>query len=302
MRFEMALGESCDALVRTTDTGDILGHVRGQNVHVHKNPLQALGDLILGPAGTVVELGLQKPGSGQVKRVKLRRAERYGPSVRSKVQVATSPGGLVEMPEAGREVALTRPRVKLRTVFSKGKSEHNRQVGDAGEDLTAAAAALRACNRGVAQYGAPWGPRAEADAITSTGSVGSDKVEISGVGVALKMGADEMLYVHDILGGGPAERNGCLSHGDRVVAINEVSIDGKGEDECARMMNGAMGTSVTMDLVSVGDFDASEPQVKRISLRRTWLPDVVWNVAGDESWPGRWVSGISDQRLATTEH
>ena len=62
----MALGESCDALVRTTDTGDILGHVRGQNVHVHKNPLQALGDLILGPAGTVVELGLQKPGSGQV--------------------------------------------------------------------------------------------------------------------------------------------------------------------------------------------------------------------------------------------
>ena len=81
-----------------------------------------------------------------------------------------------------------------------------------------------------------------------------------------------------------------------------MSIDGKGEDECARMMNGAMGTSVTMDLVSVGDFDASEPQVKRISLRRTWLPDVVWNVAGDESWPGRWVSGISDQRLATTDH
>ena len=59
------------------EVGDVVVDVSGQNIYVHDDPLKALKDMILGRAGTVLEFGLQKPGSGQVKRVKLRRAERY---------------------------------------------------------------------------------------------------------------------------------------------------------------------------------------------------------------------------------
>ena len=70
-----------------------------------------------------------------------------------------------------------------------------------------------------------------------------------------------------------------------MVAVNDVSLGSKRFDECARILNGSMGTAATLDLISVGDFGSSEPQVKRVSLRRTWVPDVVWNAAGDDCAP-----------------
>jgi len=238
------------------EVGDVVVDVSGQNINVYEDPLEALKSMILGRAGTVLEFGLQKPGSGQVKRVKLRRAERYG-SDATKENDPVMPL-LAAIPDSSQQVsASVRPH---------------------------------------SYTSAPGGPRLEADNITSTGSVGSDKFELSGVGVTLRIGPDDMLYVHDILSGGPAERNGCLSHGDRVIAINDLGLEGKRFFECAKMLNGSMGTVANLDLISVGDFGLSEPQVKRVTLRRTWVPDMVWNAAGDEVAPRHEDSGdnVSD--------
>ena len=259
------------------EVGDVVVDVSGQNIYVHDDPLKALKDMILGRAGTVLEFGLQKPGSGQVKRVKLRRAERYGSDAKDECDPALPL--LAATPDSTSQV---RPRVKVRTTFTKGQSEHNKPRREGLQS-----ASVRPHN----YMSAPGGPRLEADAITSTGSVGSDKFELSGVGVTLKIGQDDMLYVHDILSGGPAERNGCLSHGDRVIAINDLSLESKRFDECARILNGSMGTVANLDLISVGDFGSSEPQVKRVTLRRTWVPDMVWNAAGDEVAPRHEDSG-----------
>jgi C-terminal processing protease CtpA/Prc len=253
------------------EVGDVVVDVSGQNINVYEDPLEALKSMILGRAGTVLEFGLQKPGSGQVKRVKLRRAERYG-SDATKENDPVMPL-FAAIPDSSQQV---RPRVKVRTTFTKGQSEHNRTRVEGMQSVSV---------RPHSYTSAPGGPRLEADSITSTGSVGSDKFELSGVGVTLRIGPDDMFYVHDILSGGPAERNGCLSHGDRVIAINDLGLEGKHFLACAKMLNGSMGTVANLDLISVGDFGLSEPQVKRVTLRRTWVPDMVWNAAGDEVAP-----------------
>jgi C-terminal processing protease CtpA/Prc len=255
------------------DVHDVLIDVSGQNIYVHDNPLKVVKGMVLGKMGTVIEFGLQKPGTGQVKRVKLRRAQRYGTEAKSDPDAG--PASAVQAATSDPSVRV-RPRVKVRTAFTKGQSEHNRA---SGEPIPGASGRPNG-------YGSvPGGPRLDPDVVTSTASVGSEKFEISGVGVTLKMGEDGMCYVHDILEGGPAERNGCLSHGDRMLAINDISLEGKRFDDCARILNGSMGTGAHLDLISVGDFGSSEPQVKRISLRRTWVPDVVWNAGGDDSAP-----------------
>lgn len=73
------------------DVGDVLVDVSGQNIYVHNDPLKAVREMIYGRVGTVIEFGLQKPGSGQVKRVKLRRAERYGYDNKNDADVGPAP-------------------------------------------------------------------------------------------------------------------------------------------------------------------------------------------------------------------
>ena len=256
------------------DVGDVLVDISGQNIYVHDDPLKALRGMILGKVGTVIEFGLQKPGSGQAKQIKLRRAERYSSDAKNDADIGLAP--ILQSSTRDASQQQVRPRVRVRTTFTKGQSEHSRPRGEL---------ALGAHARPHGYASAPGGPRWEGDAITSTASVGSEKFELSGTGVTIKIGDDCMFYVHDILAGGPAERNGCLSHGDRVIAINDVSLEGRRLEECARLLNGSMGTVANLDLISLGDFGSSEPQVKRVTLRRTWVPDMVWNAAGDEVAP-----------------
>lgn len=81
------------------------------------------------------------------------------------------------------------------------------------------------------------------------------------------MGADGVPLVHDISERGPAERNGCIAHNDRVVTINDVQTLGKSFAQVADMLNGSMGTSVQLELVA----SSGDEQPKRIMLRRTWV-------------------------------
>eukprot|EP00960_Hanusia_phi_P076841 768620-Hanusia_phi.AAC.3 len=231
------------------EVGDILVDVDGQNVYLHKSPMVLLRKLLSGKEGASVQLGLQKPGSGQTRQVMLRRSEQYdSESATERARLMNSSGQL-------------RPRVRVRkATLSKGKSER-----------------LKLTQEGRSQLEPP-------SSLTSTSSVGSERLELSGVGITLQMGG-EFPYVSDISEKGPAERNGCLTHGDEIVAINESSCRNRTFQECSRMLNGPMGSFVKLELRSSAAFDASEQQTQTVMLRRTWVPDLVWNEAGDEAAP-----------------
>eukprot|EP00961_Rhodomonas_salina_P013852 185550-Rhodomonas_salina.1 len=167
---------------------------------------------------------------------------------------------------AGAGGGQPRPRVKVRNAgFTKGKSEHSRPGTGASESGS-------------------FSLRSEVlDTITSTGSVGMEKTEVSGIGITLRMAADGVPVVQDISERGPAERNGCFSVMDRVLTIDDAPTAGRTYAEVAAMLNGSMGTSIQLELGSGAEREEEQP--RRIALRRTWVPDVVWNEAGDHATP-----------------
>ncbi|KAJ1487813.1 hypothetical protein T484DRAFT_1888566, partial [Baffinella frigidus] len=192
-------------------------------------------------------MGLQRAGAGQVRRVKLLRSDPYRHS-----RSATGP-------------ADTRPKVRVRNAtFTKGKSEHSRAapVEESGVGSTL-----------------PMG----ADGIPRVREISEQApVEESGVGFTLQMGADGIPRVREISEQAPAGRNGCAVLGEKVVAINDVPTLALSYFKCAQLLNGPMGTTVTLDLASD---DGDEAGQQRVSLRRTWVPDVVWDPTGEACWP-----------------
>ena len=81
-----------------------------------------------------------------------------------------------------------------------------------------------------------------------------------GLGVELKTAADGLLVVHVIVGS-PAERGG-IRGGDPITAVDGRSIGGMSVDESAQLLQGAEGSSVTLDVVRGG------AAAGRVALRR----------------------------------
>ena len=232
------------------EIGDLLVQIDAQNIYVHDNPRMLLNSLIVGRAGSLVELGLQKEGTGHVRSIKLRRNDRYA---------STAPPAGVCATRAAQQ-----PKVKVRNAtFTKGKSEHT-WPGSSQEGMVGGGGVKRG-----------------EDMIKSTGSIGSEKYEVSGVGIVWRMNESGLPVVAEVTDRGPAERNGCISHGDVCTAVDNVPLQGKPLHECAALLNGSMGSSCCLDLFSATE----EERDQRVNLRRTWIPDVVWSASGDVCCP-----------------
>jgi carboxyl-terminal processing protease len=81
-----------------------------------------------------------------------------------------------------------------------------------------------------------------------------------GLGVELKTAADGLLVVN-VISGSPAQRGGLLG-GDHLVAVDGRSIGGMSVDESAQLLQGAEGSTVSLDVVRGG------APARRLVLRR----------------------------------
>jgi hypothetical protein len=105
--------------------------VDARNIYTLEDPLPAIDRLLLGRAGSVVELGLQRPGAGAVRRVRVRRNAGYFTVDRpSAAEGAGGSGG--GLSAGGDGLA---PRVRVRKVVASGGSSRHvaaARLGGAG--------------------------------------------------------------------------------------------------------------------------------------------------------------------------
>ncbi len=93
------------------------------------------------------------------------------------------------------------------------------------------------------------------------------------VGLGLELRADrESLRIVRVIEGSPAQEGG-LRDGDRILAINGVSTQGKDTDSAADLLVGQEGSLVRLTVRSASD-DASVAREVRITRRRFEMPSV----------------------------
>jgi carboxyl-terminal processing protease len=83
--------------------------------------------------------------------------------------------------------------------------------------------------------------------------------EFGGVGLQIDS-EDDALVVRDVLADTPAERAG-LEVGDRIVAIDGVSTEGKDSDDLVAKLRGRPGTQVVVTIIRPGSAGASRRDV-----------------------------------------
>jgi hypothetical protein len=239
--------------------------VDARNIYTLADPLPAVDRLLLGRPGSVVELGLQRPGAGAVRHIRIRRNAGY-------FTVDHAPDrsdGTANYGSAMGGASLA-PRVRVRRAAQAPGA--SRRVPDGGS-----------------------GGGTDSHTV-STGSVGEDRVELAGTGVVWCFDADSAAGAGAGDGGGlpiavsvtegsPAARNGCIAIGDRLRAVDGVQPAGVGSLKAmarcrawAELVNGAMGSWTSLSLIAAegaaGGGD-DEEDGKLVRLRRVWLPDTV---------------------------
>jgi len=110
------------------------------------------------------------------------------------------------------------------------------------------------------------------DAVQATYSSDKDPEMPNGViGVSLQVGAERVgdpavLYVGMVHPEGPAHDAG-LAHGDEITTVDGTAVSGKSYQELAKMIRGAVGTSVKLGVKGeAGSREVSIPRVPSENL------------------------------------
>jgi carboxyl-terminal processing protease len=97
------------------------------------------------------------------------------------------------------------------------------------------------------------------------------QIEGNFVGLGIEIKADEhSLLIVSVIPGGPADRGGLVG-GDRIVAVNESSMNNISTDEAAEMLKGAEGSNVDVAITSA---DGATRRM-RLVRERVEVPSVV---------------------------
>jgi carboxyl-terminal processing protease len=95
--------------------------------------------------------------------------------------------------------------------------------------------------------------------------------QFTGIGLYLLQDPQtKTLIVNSTIPGSPANKAG-LKHGDTIVAINGVNMEGKDLDSASNLIEGQAGTSVTLTIQQPGEAQLKEFQIARADIQ---IPNV----------------------------